>query len=235
MRIDNISIDEVFEKTKNFLRDGRQHYIVTVNPDFLVKARRNAEFREILNRADLNVADGFGLILASRFLGRPLKERVAGVDLMERILNWGDRENQGNMGAEEIRIFLLGGWNGAAEKIAEKYPGVVGVSEELADAGKKVNLCQPHILFVALGAPRQERWIAENLARVPTVKVAMGVGSAFDILSGQCLRAPRFVRRIGLEWFWRLFGEPWRIGKVWRSVVVFGALVIKDRVVGRGS
>lgn len=222
VRVDDISMDEALVRIRDFLNDGQQHYIVTPNPDFLLKARKDKEFREILNEADLSLPDGVGLIFASRFLGEPLKKRITGLDLIEnckaKILN--------------CRVFLLGGFNGAAKKIADTWPAAVGYGEDIdgMELFAQIRECQPNILFVALGAPKQEKWIVENLVKIPSVKVAIGVGSAFNLISGQIKRAPKIFRTLGLEWFWRLFLEPWRWRKVWQSIIIFSMAVIKERL-----
>ncbi len=221
VRIDNVSMGEALEKIEKFLNDRVQHYIVTPNPDLLIKAQKDEEFRKILNKADLSVADGMGIIFASWLMGQPLKGRVVGVDLVQdlRFKNY------------DLRIFLLGGFNGAAQKIAQGWPAVVGFSEEVdsAELFARINQCQPNLLLVALGAPKQEKWIAQNLAKIPSVKVAIGVGSAFDLLSNQIKRAPRFFQTLGLEWLWRLFREPRRFKKAWRSAFIFPLMVFRSK------
>ncbi len=225
VRIDNVSMAEAFDKIRDFLGDGRQRYVVTPNPEFLVLARKDGEFRDILNQADLSVADGFGLILASRFLGKPLKERVAGVDLIQNL----------RFKIYDLRIFLLGGRNGAAEKIAEDWPQVVGFTEKINEAVNSINRCQPDILLVALGAPKQEKWITQNLSKISSVKIAIGVGGAFDLISGQIKRAPKIFQALGIEWLWRLFREPRRWKKVWRSVIMFPIMVLRQKLLFSNS
>ncbi|MBU1102249.1 WecB/TagA/CpsF family glycosyltransferase, partial [Patescibacteria group bacterium] len=217
VRIDNVTMAEALEKIRGFLNDDQQHQIVTLNPDFLVLAQKDKEFRDILNRADLSVPDGTGLILASWLAGERLKEKVVGIDLIENC----------KLKIVNLKVFLLGGFNGAAEKIAKDWPAVVGFSEDTEgmELFARIREYQPNLLLVALGAPKQEKWIAQNLAKIPTVKVAIGVGSAFNILSGQIKRAPKIFQALGLEWLWRVFREPHRWRKVWRSVVVFPFLV----------
>lgn len=259
-RIDNISMQEALAKMRVFLIDGRQHYIVTPNSEFLVRAQKDEEFREILNNADLAVPDSTGVVWASRFLGEPLKERVSGVDLMENIKQQcviasevapaGERGNpvaklsnngDGGIGSgllrrsslrdslltmTDLRIFLLGGKNGEAKKIAGNWLEVVGYNEEQNNCIGHINECQPNILLVALGAPKQEKWIAQNLKKVPSVKLAIGVGGAFDVLSGKISRAPRFMQKIGLEWLWRLMQEPKRLPRIFNAIVKFPLLVL---------
>ncbi len=220
VKIDNLTIEEVIIKIDGFLKSEESHYIVTPNPEFLVKAQKDKEFKDILNNADLAVPDGIGLIFASYILNQPIKERVTGVDLMERIcyraveMNWS--------------VFLMGANLGIAEKAAEnlrkKYPGLE------IKAGFEEVIDQPEILFVALGAPKQEKWINDNLNKLSSVKLAIGIGGAFDFISGNIKRAPKFLRVIGLEWLWRFGCQPWRIKRIFNALIKFPWLVIKDVV-----
>lgn len=209
--IDNLTMAEVLRKIEDFLADAQPHYIVTPNPEFLVLAQKDRQFKDILNQADLAVPDGTGLILAARFLRRPLSQRITGADLMEQICQKAAQKNW--------PISLLGAGPGVAEtagqNLKKKYPGI------------KIEKEAP-ILFVALGAPKQEKWIVNNLANRPSVKLAVGVGGAFDFLAGRVRRAPYFLRKIGLEWLWRLAIQPWRIKRIWRATVVFPGLIIKN-------
>ncbi len=222
VRIDNFTFQEALNKIRDFLVDGRQHYIVTVNPDFLVRAQKDQDFKNILNLADLSLADGIGVVYGLKLLGKKIPERVSGVDLMAEIL-----KPEAGFKAE---IFLLGGKNGVAEKIAKLYQNIKGFTEEPETAVEMINRCQPQILFVALGSPKQEKWIAQNIARIPSVKIAIGVGGAFNFLSGRIRRAPKFLRKIGFEWFWRAFREPWRWRTIVRSVIIFPFLILEYRL-----
>jgi len=224
VRIDNVLMAETLEKIQSFLSDGRQHYIVTINPEFIVKAQEDKEFKKILNKADLAIPDGVGLLWASRMLGEPLKERVAGVDLMSRIMNYES--------GTKNKVFLLGGRNGVAEKIAGQWSAVVGFSEETegTELFARIRQCQPDILLVALGAPKQEKWIAENLSKVPSVKLAIGVGGAFDFLAQKIKRAPVFMQKIGLEWLWRLILQPRRFGRIFNAVIIFPFLILREKI-----
>ena len=214
VKIDNLTMEEALQKIEGFLTDGRQHYIVTPNPEFLVLAQKDEKFRQILNQADLAVPDGIGLIFASWFLGRPLKQRIAGTDLMERICQ--------TAAQKKWPVFLIGGPQGVAEKAGEnlrkKYLGLqIGTVLRIQS-----------ILFVALRAPKQEKWINENLKKIPSIKLAMGIGGAFDFISNKIPRAPKFLRAIGLEWLWRLFCQPWRIKRIFKAVIVFPYLVMRS-------
>ncbi len=219
VKIDNLDIGEVLERVEDFLKDDKQHYLVTPNPEFLVEAQKDKEFKEILNQADLAVPDGIGLIFASWFLGQPLKERVQGVDLMEQVCQKAARNNWS--------VFLLGGERGisqkAADNLKEKYPNLK------IRAGFERVFGQPDILFVALGAPKQEKWIRDNLAELSSIRLAVGVGGSFDYISGRVKRAPRIIQNIGLEWFWRLGCQPWRVRRIYKAVIKFPWLVVKSR------
>jgi len=235
VKIDNLNLDEALEKIREFLSDDpldqarRQHYIVLPYADFLVRAQQDREFRDILNRADLSLSDGIGPVIASCFFDERLKGRVTGVDLIESLFEkFGQR----------FSFFLFGAQEGvasqAAAKIEEQNPlvkingtlnGFVGDGEAL----EKIKTAQPEILLVGLGSPKQEKWIAHNLVKLPTVKLAIGVGGAFNFLSGRIKRAPRIFRQWGLEWLWRLFREPWRWRQIFSSVVIFSYLVLKNK------
>ena len=224
VKIDNLTIEEAFQKIEGFLEDGQQRYIVTPNPEFLIKAQQDREFRRILNQADLAVADGIGLIFASWFLGQSLKGRITGVDLMEGICQ---RAVQ-----KKWLIYLFGAVEGVAERtvdnLKEKYPGLQ-VKVWQSDSQQEISP-RPIILFVALGAPKQEKWIVQNLEKMSLVKLAVGVGGTFDFISGQVRRAPKFLQRLGLEWLWRLFYQPWRIKRIFNAVVKFPWLILRERL-----
>jgi N-acetylglucosaminyldiphosphoundecaprenol N-acetyl-beta-D-mannosaminyltransferase len=201
----------------------KKYYIVTPNPELLVIANSNAKYRDILNGAKLALPDGIGVMIGARIVGRPLKQRIHGVDLMENLCK--------EVSNRPITVGFLGAGSGVAEKTVEclkkKSPGLkVGVvasewSEGLKD--KKVDL-----LFVAFGSPKQEIWIADNLNTLP-VKVVIGVGGAFDFLSGKVTRAPLILRKLGLEWLFRLIVQPWRIRRQ-LSLIKFIFLVLKEKL-----
>ncbi len=232
VRIDNILLAEALEKIKGFLNDGQQHYIILPYADFLVQAQKDADFRRILNEADLSLSDGVGPVIASYiFGGEKLKSRVMGVDLIWALF--------AKFGAEHS-VFLFGGEEGvtqsAAQNIWQKAPGVkiAGALDGYvgdAEAIDMVNRSGAEILLVALGMPKQEKWIYDNLKKMPSVKVAIGVGGAFDFISGRVRRAPKVIQKMGMEWLWRLFCEPKQWRKAWRLVIIFSLLVIRDKFV----
>lgn len=195
VNIDDVSIDQAISIVAGWLQEGGKHYIVTPNPEFIVSAYGDPEFKKILNKADLAIPDGAGL----KFSGK-IKNTTTGVDLMEALCQKASKSGW--------KIRLIGGKDGVAgrtsEKLKEKYPGLEVV---YAENGLEVN---SDLLFVAFGMGKQEKFIYENLDKLPT-KVAMGVGGAFDYISGNVKRAPIWMRQLGLEWLFRLIIQPWRI------------------------
>ncbi len=227
VKVDNLTQSECLSRIENWLNQDRQRYIVTVNPEFVIEAQKNANFKQVLNRSDLAICDGAGILFASRFLKKPLKQKIAGADLMVQICVLAQKRN--------LPVFLLGAGPGVAQKAAENLKKIqpdlkIGFS---SNQDKIPFISRPTILFVALGAPKQEEWIAKNLKLMPQVKLAMGVGGSFDYLAGRVVRAPRMVRRANLEWLWRLFLEPRRAKRIYQAVVKFPLMVaIRARKAG---
>lgn len=243
VQFDNLNKDEVLEKIKRFLESKKQYYIVLPYSEFLVRAKRDLGFREILNNADLCIAEGMGPVFASKLLGKPLKGRITGVELIEALCVIPTQDSPASAAGRTVlgwdwRTFLFGGKNDVADEAAktlmETGHGVVGMihGENYQDPARHreiidtINAVAPQILFVALGSPKQEQWIVENLSKLPSVKVAIGVGGAFDFISGRRKRAPRVLQNIGLEWLWRLAHEPRRFPRIINATVVFPSLVI---------
>jgi N-acetylglucosaminyldiphosphoundecaprenol N-acetyl-beta-D-mannosaminyltransferase len=217
IKIDDVTSEEAVARIDQFVADGRPHLVTTVNPEFIVAAQTDAAFAEILNQADLNLADGQGLLWAARLLGGSLRERVTGVDTLVSLAELSAKKG--------YAIYLLGAAEGVAEAAAEvltsRFPGlrVAGTyagspaPEKDEDIVERIGCADPQLLFVAYGAPRQEQWIVRNMSRLQ-IPVAMGVGGALDFISGKTSRAPVWMQRLGLEWLHRLAHEPWR----WRRM-----------------
>lgn len=209
------------------------HYVVTVNSEFVMLARRNSQFLAILNGADLALPDGMGVVLGKLIFGGKARDRITGVDLVEKLC--------AKCAKEAITVGFLGGFGDVAEQVAKRQlkvnPGLRVVVAEPGDGAMGQNL-KPNkrfwrfsrvgVLFVAYGMGRQEFWIGKHLKRL-NVGVAIGVGGAFDYLSTVKRRAPVLLQKAGLEWLWRLFWEP---GRIWRMRVlpVFAILVILARI-----
>jgi N-acetylglucosaminyldiphosphoundecaprenol N-acetyl-beta-D-mannosaminyltransferase len=228
--IDALMRDDAVRLLLGFLRGHGQRHVATPNSEMLVESSCNRRFRDVLRGTSLNLPDSAGLLFAARWTGQRLPARVTGVDTLSALCA---------QLSEECPVFFLGGRGGAgrraSEELARRNPHlrVVGAYEGGPDAHdvpeilRRINQAQPRLLFVAYGAPQQDLWIAEHLAAMPSVRVAMGVGGAFDFLAGRRKRAPVFLQKIGLEWLWRLCLQPWRIRRIWKAVVVFPWLAMR--------
>jgi N-acetylglucosaminyldiphosphoundecaprenol N-acetyl-beta-D-mannosaminyltransferase len=217
--VDDLTEAEALEQIAGFIEAGVPHQIVTVNPEFVMEARRNGAFRRVLAAADRATPDGFGLLLVARWRGTPLRGRVTGVALVEGIAAAAAERGWS--------LFLLGAAPGVAERAAEVlkrvnpdlriagcYAGSPYPVDE-ATVRARIAAARPDVLLVAYGHPAQDLWIARQqpLLRIP---VAIGVGGVFDYLAGVVPRAPAWMRRAGLEWLYRLLRQPRR----WRRILV---------------
>ncbi len=218
VKVHNVTTHQALALIERYMDEPRVHQIATVNPEFVMAAQNNVSFRHVLNSADLCIPDGIGLIFAGRWLGNPLQERVAGSDLVYKLAAMA--------ASHGWRLFLLGAAPGVADQAAKmfrtKYPeldiaGTYSGSpalDENADLVRRVNESGADILFVAYGALAQDLWIARNAEVLENVRLAIGVGGSLDFATGRAVRAPKWIQRIGLEWLYRLFREPWR----WRRM-----------------
>jgi len=231
VRVDDVTWPEVLASVDAFVASGAPHQVVTPNPEMVMLARRDKDFWAILERADLAPCDGVGLCWAGRVLGQPLREVVAGSELVPRMAV--------EAGTKGQRWFLLGGEEGVAEKagaallqrsagleIAGTHAGSPGPEHDDAICSIIEGAAPIDVLLVAYGAPAQEKWIARNQRRLE-IPVAMGVGGTFNFLSGRSPLPPPWVARANLIWLHRLATEPWR----WRRqarLVPFVALVLGE-------
>ncbi|MBU2613041.1 WecB/TagA/CpsF family glycosyltransferase [Patescibacteria group bacterium] len=213
-------------------------WIVTANPEILLAAKREAGYWQTVRQADLRLVDGVGLQLAGRLAGASPK-RMTGVALAERLVA---------LAAERgWNVALVGGGGGVADtaawKLRKRYPTLTIVAEQggaVDDSGvgdavndetvHRLTLQTPDVLLVAFGHPKQEEWIRRNLDALPGVKVAVGIGGTFDYWTGTAAMAPTVIRRIGLEWLWRLIREPRRWRRILDAVVVFPWVFVLDRL-----
>lgn len=269
---DRTTEKEALEKIKKWLSPGlhlfKKHVIVTPNPEILLTAQKDNKYRRILNKADLSIPDGIGILWASKFndianrkdsklkkfskwfislslipLSRSytrsvLPERITGVDLMKKICKIASQNTE--IKGAGSRVFLLGAEDGVAEKTAEKliktYPNLQIVGTYAGTPKQKherkilelINIVKPDILFVAYGAPEQEKWIARNYRMIPSIRIAMGVGGAFDFISGVRKRAPVIMQKTGLEWLFRLCKQPSRIKRIVNATILFPIKVLKN-------
>ena len=208
IKFDNLTMEEAVEQIKGF--------VALPYSEFVVRAQKNEEFRNILNQADFCLCESRGLWLMAKLLGKKIKEPINGIELIKKLKG---------------RIFLFGGKEGVAEEVKQKLTAeIVGVENGYQDFNpviEKINLAKPDILLVGLGSPKQEKFIAENLSKIPSVKLAIGVGGAFDFISGHAKRAPKFIQKFYLEWLWRLTLQPQRIRRIFKGVGGLICLTLK--------
>lgn len=222
VRIDNKSMDETMDMVKKKIADNEQYIIYTPNTEIVMMCHKDDEFMELLNKSDINIPDGVGLIYASKIKKHPLKEKVAGFDLSVNLLKLADKQG--------LKLYVVGGKPGVAEaamnKVHEKYPSIkiMGAQhgyfkgthlgkqghEEEVKVIEDINRAEPHILFVGFGAKKQEQWIEFNRDKI-NAKIIIGNGGTLDGLAGYVKRAPELFIKLGLEWFYRLMKEPKRI------------------------
>ena len=210
--VDNVSVDEALDRVKEMVCTKKSHLIVTPNPEIIVAAQKDDDLKNIINSADLRLPDGISLVVASKLMRRPLRERVTGIDFMLRVLSWAATKNK--------KIFLLGSQpdivNEAAANLIKKFPGlnIVGMQHGYfkndAAVITIVRNARPDFLFVGLGAGWQEKWLARHLSELE-VPVAMVIGGSLDVLSGRKKRAPQLIQKLWLEWLYRLAKEPQRL------------------------
>lgn len=217
VRFDDVSLKDAVARAKEMARRGPYHYCVGTNADLLRLARRDAGYRDTINGADLSLADGAGVIYAARILHEPLARRVACIDLVEALLAELDGE----------RVYILGGKPGTAEAAAEalgrRYPGAVfcgvhhGYFQDPEAMARQIGASAPDLLLVCLGSPKQEQFMA-RYGPMTGAGLAIGCGGWIDIASGRLERAPQAWQRLDLEWAWRFLHQPWRAGRVLRSL-----------------
>ncbi|WP_305821834.1 WecB/TagA/CpsF family glycosyltransferase [Massilia brevitalea] len=213
-RIDNLSMEETLVRIEEFIRSGQPHQHVVVNVDKLVKASRDPDLRRIVNDCALVNADGMPVVWASRLLGKPLKERVAGIDLFEALMR--------RAGEKNWRVFLLGAREEVVSAVADtyrrRYPDLMiagwrngyWTNEEEVQVAEQVRASGADLLFVAISSPKKEQFLGRWQGEMK-IPFAMGVGGTFDVAIGLVRRAPRWMQRAGLEWFYRFLQEPRRM------------------------
>lgn len=233
VKIHNVTMHEAVQLIQSWVEESAAapRAVYTPNSEIIMQAQRNAEFKNLLNDADLLVADGAGVILASRILKTPLKEKVSGIDLVKNLIKAFSGKN--------VSFYILGGQPGVAEmaavniiaeyrkiKIAGYDHGYFKPEEE-NDVIEKINSVKPDIVLVGLGAPKQEFWINNNRYRL-NCKVLIGVGGSIDVFAGKVSLTPEFIRKAGFEWLHRLIREPKRIKRM-MDLPRFMVLTLKRR------
>lgn len=238
----NVTLDEAAAYVEERIVAGDVTAIFTPNPEIVQMCIEDESFYDIVNSAELIVPDGIGVVKASRILKTPLKEKVAGVELGERVLDIAARNNKG--------VFLFGGKDSTITEsgisvadqcipvFEKKFKGIKiagtrdGYCKKDGDDNDEtirlINESGAEVLFVCLGAPAQEKWIFNNRDKLPNIKVYLGLGGSLDVYSGNVKRAPKLFIKLGLEWFYRLLCEPKRIGRMMKlPKFYFGTWVYK--------
>ena len=215
---DNVTLEEAVAAGTALAQGPGTAYAVTPNPEFLLEARKNPAFRSALAGAELTIADGIGVIYAARIQGTPLKQKVPGIDFAAGLM--------AEMAKKGLRLYLLGAKPGVAElaaaNLAERYPGLILCGthdgyfreEESEALAGEIRAAGADVVFVCLGAPKQEEWMARYGA-MTGAHLLVGLGGSLDVFAGTVLRAPGAWQKLGLEWLYRLFREPWR----WKRMI----------------
>lgn len=226
-----VTLQEAVELAMIRIRTRQKGYVVTPNPEIVDLCRRDETFHGIINHAALVLPDGIGIVYAARILGEKLRGKVAGIDFAERLV--------AAMAKEQMRLFLLGAKPGVAEKagrnLCARYPGLVlagcrdGYFSEEQDVVDAINACGgADVVFVCLGAPKQEKFIASHLDEIHAT-LFCGLGGSLDVFAGEVKRAPDIFIRLGLEWLYRLIKQPSRLGRM-LVLPKFLLLVIWERL-----
>ena len=212
---DNVTMDEAVSRGLDLIHQGGTHYVVTPNPEIVEVCRENSAANRAVNEADLVIADGIGVVKGAAMLGTPLKQKVPGIEFASNLM--------AKMAGEGLSLFLLGAKPGVAEtagkRLAAQYPGLKiagthdGYFKEDGPVVEEIRASGADVLFVCLGAPKQELWMAKN-GEATGAKLMCGLGGSLDVFAGVAQRAPKFWSDHGLEWFYRLCKEPKRIGRM---------------------
>ncbi len=258
VRIDALSLREAIKKARHFLSSHKVNLIFTPNPEMVVKAKTDGLFREVLNTGDLNLCDGKGLQLVSsekleRITGIDFMLELCALAEQNQksifLLGSGSDEVVNKTAKKLLERFpklMVAGMDKGPEIMEQRARSKEQLScslfhdlysfglkidpDQNEDLLKKINTTKPDILFVAFGMGKQEKWLCENRGKMPTVRIAIGVGGAFDYISEKVKRAPCWMRKVGLEWLYRVFKEPNRLLRIVNATIIFLYLKLLDKI-----
>ena len=231
LKIDSLTFAEALEKVDDLIVAKKPSQVITVNPEMVMAAQKDKEFRRIINQANLIVPDGKGIMLAGKFLGKPLRERITGVDLTWAVCKLAEDRGYG--------VFFLGGGVGIAKEVSQRikklhpHLKIAGFYVGFPGDEKTIELlkqARPDVLLVAFGAPQQEKFINGLKNQGINIPLSIGVGGTFDYIAGKYPYAPDWIRKIGLEWLYRLFTQPWRWRRIITATILFPWAVIKFKI-----
>jgi len=235
INLSDLNKNELLKRLDFFLNDKKSHFLVTPNPEIILQAGNDEEYFFILNSADIAVADGFGLVLAGILKGKIIP-RITGSDLTPLLLSLAEEQghktliinwNNGLSNASDIKEALKNRWPKLICEVLD-----IDKKERLSEEENNIiNSFEPKLIFNTLGAPLQEKLIWHELPKWPSVSLALAVGGSFDFLTNKIKRAPKIIRRLGIEWLWRLIKQPKRFKRIWRATVVFGLKAFKSIII----
>lgn len=230
---DNVTMEEALDRAEALIAEGGPHLVVTPNAEIVQQAKWDQEFSALIAGADLVIPDGVGVIYASRILGRPLKGRVPGVDFAAGLMD--------RMAGTGRKLFLLGAKPGVAEeaalRLAQAHPGLIvcgthdGYFQEDGPVAEEIRQSGADVVFVCLGAPKQEKWIRRN-GTASGASLLIGLGGSLDVFAGRVERAPRIWQKLGLEWLYRAIREPVRLKRV-AKLPLFLCSAVRARIQGK--
>ncbi len=220
VQLSNLSKEEIRLKINQFLKSEGNKFITTINPEIILKAKDDPNYKKQLNTADLSICDGYGIYLISSFFNKKIKCRYPGADMTVDLLRMCELKS--------IPAFVIACRNSlsspeAIKRSCKKLFPKLKIDAEYTSSKvfEQINSTNAGVIFVNFGAPEQEKFIFENRKKFKTAKIIIGVGGSFDFVTGNMKRAPVYIRRLGLEWFWRLYQEPKRIRRIFKAVVIF--------------
>lgn len=228
--VSTLSYDKLKCNIVEDIKNNKKSFIVAINPEKILKARKDKNLKELLNKATYQIPDGIGVVYASKLTKGNIKSRVTGIDCMEMLCELSNEKG--------YRIFMYGAKEEvvvkAKEELEKKYPKINivgymnGYEKDNDKILKAINKSKAEIIFVAMGSPRQELWITNNMDKL-CVNVYQGVGGSFDVLSGNIKRAPKWMQDCGLEWLYRLLKEPKRIFRQIKLIKFIGLAIFKRK------
>lgn len=232
IKIDDYKPQELNNKLEEFLNSNESRYLVTPNPEMILRAHKDEELFYILNKADLAPADGFGLRLAGFLQGKKIPI-ISGSDLTPKLLARAEKLKE--------KVFIANWQSGLSKKadlelaLKEKYPELIFLVLDLDRSSslspeilEEINNFTPTIMFSTSGSPYQEKFIFHNYKKISSLRLSLPVGGSFDFITEKLKRAPLFLRKFGLEWLWRLILQPKRLGRIYRAVFVFSFKVLNS-------